>query len=31
MEVLVAHKALWLPISKVNIETLEKFDAVSIA
>ncbi len=31
MEALVAHKALWLPISKVNVETLEKFDAISIA
>ncbi len=31
MEALVAHKALRLPISKVNVEILEKFDAVFIA
>ena len=31
MEVLVAHKALRVLISKVNIETLEKFDTVFIA
>ncbi len=31
MKALVAHKALRLLISKVNVETLGKFDAVSIA
>ncbi len=31
MEVLVAHKALRLLISKVNVKILGKFDAVSIA
>ncbi len=31
MEALVAHKALRLPISQFNVETLGKFDAISIA
>lgn len=31
MEALVAYKALRLPISKVNVETLGKFDVLAIA
>lgn len=30
MEALVTHKVLKLPISKINMETLKKFDTLSI-